>query len=264
MNPMTARRGLLLLIVAAALLAACRVDTTVGIELHRDGSGRVRVHVALDEDARRRVPVAAIKLDDLRGAGWRVSRDATSVTVEKSFARAVDLASTLRELSGSSLLLRDVSATRRASFFRTRFAVRVDVDLRELGVGVPSDPDLENRLRLLGLDPSVVELKLDAPLRNAVGLQLFVAMPDGRVRSWSVPAGGRVDARATSTLANGGRTTWLIAAVALAGVALVALTIALIPPFRRRSRRNGAEEVTPPRPVDASAPPAPQPEEASP
>jgi hypothetical protein len=79
-----------------------------------------------------------------------------------------------------------------------------------------------------------------------------------------VPPGGRVDARATSTLANGGRTTWLIAAVALAGVALVALTIALIPPFRRRSRRNGAEEVTPPRPVDASAPPAPQPEEASP
>lgn len=229
----------MLLLVAATVLAACRVDTTVGIELRHDGSGRVRVHVAFDDDARRRVSVSAIKFDDLTAAGWHVSRDGKSVTLEKAFARTADLGPTLRELTGSSPLLRNVSATRTPEFFRTRFAMRVDVDLRELSVGVAGDQDLANRLRLIGLDPSVLEVKLDAPARAAAGMQLVMVMPDGRVRTWSSPAGGRIDARATTSVANGARVTWFVAAVALAGAALLFVVVGLFPRRRRRAHARG-------------------------
>ncbi|MBV8949482.1 MAG: hypothetical protein JOZ99_01295, partial [Actinobacteria bacterium] len=235
---MRARRVTVVLILAATLLAACRVDATVGVELHHDGSGRVRMRVALDDDARSRVPLASINLDDLRAAGWHVTRDASSITIDKPFARVVDLGATLRELTGSSGLVRVVSATRTPSFFATHFAVRVDVDLRELLAGVPADTDLANRLRVVGLDPAALELQLDGPLRQAVGVQLVMALPDGRVRTWTVPAGGHVDARATSSVANGPRVTWFLAAVALAGAALVLVAIAYVPPGRRRRRRR--------------------------
>jgi hypothetical protein len=238
--------------VLVLLLAACHVDTTVGVDLHRDGSGRVRVHVAFDADAARRVPVSSIKLDDLRAAGWRVSRDATSVTIEKPFARPTDLGPTLRELTGSSGLIGRVSATRTSEFSRTNYAARVDIDLRPLAVDIRSDTDLMNHLRFVGLDSAVLELKLDTPLRDAVGVRLVVALPGGRVRSWSVPAGGHVEARATSSVPIGGRVAWLIASAVLAGLAVVLLLVAWLLPGRRRRR---AEEEPP-----AEAPPTPAPE----
>ncbi len=240
MNPMRARRGATLLIVAAMLLGACRVETTVGVELHRDGSGRVRVHLAFDQDALRRVPVSSVKLDDLRAAGWQVTTDATSITMEKPFARPQDLAPTVHELTGSSGLVGAVSATRTRTFSRTNFVVHIDADLRPLAVGVVNDRDLANRLRLVGLDPTVLELKLDAPLRQAVDMRLVLALPDGRVKTWSVAPGGHVEARATSSVPNPGRLAWLFAAIALAGAAVLLLVTSWFLPGRRR--RRGADE----------------------
>jgi hypothetical protein len=247
--------------VLVLLLAACHVDTTVGVDLHRDGSGRVRVHVAFDADAARRVPVSSIKLDDLRAAGWRVSRDATSVTIEKPFARPRDLGPTLRELTGSSGLIGRVSATRTSEFSRTNYAARVDIDLRPLAVDIRSDTDLVNHLRFVGLDSAVLELKLDTPLRDAVGVRLVVALPGGRVRSWSVPAGGHVEARATSSVPIGGRVAWLIASAVLAGLAVVLLLVAWLLPGRRRRRaeEEPAADAPPATEPPAEAPPTPAP-----
>jgi hypothetical protein len=259
-----ARRGVLLAVAAALLLTACRVDTTVGIDLHRDGSGRVRVHVAFDEDARRRVPVSSIRLDDLQGAGWRVSRDAASITIDKPFARAADLGPTLRELTGSGTLLGNVSARRTTGFFRTGYSMRVDIDLRPLAVGVLNDPDLQARLRLVGIDPAALELKLDAPVRPAVAVQLVVALPGGGVRTWAVPAGNHVEARATSSVPNGARVAWMFAAIALAGLALVLLAASWLLPGRR-PRRGRGERRSDDEPSSAAAPvPEPAPEDVSP
>jgi hypothetical protein len=209
----------------------------------------VRVHVAFDADAARRVPPSSIKLDDLQAAGWRVSRDPTSVTIEKPFARPSELGPTLRELTGSSGLIGRVSATRTTEFSRTNFAVRVDVDLRPLAVDIRSDTDLMNHLRIVGLDSAVLELKLDAPLRDAVGVRLLMALPGGRVRSWSVPAGGHVEARATSSVPIGGRVAWLIASAVLAGLAVVLFLVAWL--LLRRRRRRAGEEPAPEAPSAA-------------
>lgn len=257
MKLMRARHGALLLIVTAMLLGACRVDTSVGIELHRDGSGRIRVHMAFDQDAAQRVPTSSIKLDDLVAAGWRVTRDPTSITIEKPFARPQDLAPTVRELTGSSGLVGAVSAKRSPAFSRTAFVVHVDIDLRPLAVGVLNDRDLTNRLRLVGLDPAALELKLDAPVRQAVDVRLVLALPDGRVKTWSVAPGGHVEAGATSSVPNPGRTAWLFAAIALAGAALVLLATSLFLPGRRRARGSDQRVVEPDAPATDQTPAEP-------
>ena len=261
---MAARRGVLVVVVATMLLTACRVDTTVGVDLHRDGSGLVRVHLAFDDEAARRVPIATIKLDDLQAAGWRVSRDATSITMEKAFGRPAELGPTVRELTGTGGLASGVSATRTSSFFRTHLAVRLDVDLRPLAVGLLADRDLVNGLRLVGVDPVALELKLDAPVRDAVAVRLLVALPDGRVRSWTVPPGGHVDARATASVANGGRWSWLIAALALAGAAVVLLGVSWLLPGRRRTRGRDVEATAPDEAPAETVEPAPETVEPAP
>jgi hypothetical protein len=261
---MAARRGVLVVVVATMLLTACRVDTTVGVDLHRDGSGLVRVHLAFDDEAARRVPIATIKLDDLQAAGWRVSRDATSITMEKAFARPAELGPTVRELTGTGGLASGVSATRTSSFFRTHVAVRLDVDLRPLAVGLLADRDLVNGLRLVGVDPVALELKLDAPVSDAVAVRLLVALPDGRVRSWTVTPGGHVDARATASVANGGRWSWLIAALALAGAAVVLLGVSWLLPGRRRTRGSDVEATAPDEAPADSVEPAPETVEPAP
>ena len=261
---MAARRGVLVVVVATMLLTACRVDTTVGVDLHRDGSGLVRVHLAFDDEAARRVPIATIKLDDLQAAGWRVSRDATSITMEKAFARPAELGPTVRELTGTGGLASGVSATRTSSFFRTHVAVRLDADLRPLAVGLLADRDLVNGLRLVGVDPVALELKLDAPVSDAVAVRLLVALPDGRVRSWTVPPGGHVDARATASVANGGRWSWLIAALALAGAAVVLLGVSWLLPGRRRTRGSDVEATAPDEAPADSVEPAPETVEPAP
>src|SRR5689334_11259915 len=96
------------LLVAFAIvlaLAACRVHTDVDVHVRDDGSGTVSVHLTLDGDAARLVPIASIRLDDLQAAGWSVTRDATSVTLTKAFARPEYLGPTLRELTGHDTAL---------------------------------------------------------------------------------------------------------------------------------------------------------------
>ena len=61
-------------LVLVAVLAGCRVQTEVAIDVADDGSGVVSVAVGLDPDAASRVPGldAELRLDDLEAAGWEV------------------------------------------------------------------------------------------------------------------------------------------------------------------------------------------------
>jgi hypothetical protein len=227
-------RGLLIVAVVSVLLGACRVDTTVGVDLHRDGSGRVRVRVVLDEEAARAVPVSSIRLDDLQAAGWRVTRDARSITIEKPFGRPAELAPAVLELAGGSAPIGDASARRDRGFVSTDYELRVDLDLRRLAAGIGSDPDLQARLRLAGVDPAALELRADASLRRAVTARVVLTMPDGRVHTRDVAAGGHVDARATSAAVNGARLAWMIAAVVLAALGALLVLGGLFTARRRR------------------------------
>jgi hypothetical protein len=107
------RRRLTVLRVCAALafvlvLAGCRMDVDVGIDVHEDGSGTVSVAVAVDDDLLSRVPGAAdrVHLDDLKAAGWEVTgptKDAdgmTSVHLSHAFANPAEMKELLAQING--------------------------------------------------------------------------------------------------------------------------------------------------------------------
>jgi hypothetical protein len=240
------------------VLAACRVHTDVDVRVRADGSGTVRVHITLDADAARRVPVASIRLDDLTAAGWSVTRDASSITLTKPFARPEDLGPTLRELTGPGGVLGAASLTRTSSFLRTREALRVDVDLRAASVGVASDPDLVARLRAAGVDPAALANQLDASARGAVDVELHAHLPGGVTRSWTIPANGQVQARAGASTWNGSRFRLLVVAVVLGAVAVLVGAAAVIRGGRaRRGTRGGTRPTTPtPPPLPPRAAPS--------
>src|ERR687898_3547397 len=93
-------RRLLVVVVVCVLLAGCKVDTTLTIDVHDDGSGSVRVRVALDADAVQNAQAGGgmledrVRLGDLQAAGWTVTpwrraRDGSAtVSLRKGFANA--------------------------------------------------------------------------------------------------------------------------------------------------------------------------------
>ena len=65
------RRLLVLVALLAWLASACQVDLAAGIEVNRDGSGRVSAGVGLDAEALKEVGdvASAFRVDDLRRPG---------------------------------------------------------------------------------------------------------------------------------------------------------------------------------------------------
>src|SRR2546430_16216952 len=72
-------RRLLVVVAACVLLAGCKVDTTLTIDVHDNGGGSVRLRVALDADAVQNAQAGGgrladrVRLGDLQAAGWTVS-----------------------------------------------------------------------------------------------------------------------------------------------------------------------------------------------
>lgn len=227
--------------VVAALLvvlvvASCKADTALSVTVKPDGSGTVRAKVTFDADAAKQVPPRTIRLDDLTRGGWRVTRDDTSITVQKSFADAAAMPGVLRELTGPGGVLRVASLTRDESFLDVRYSLHVDVDLRALGSNVSDDAALARRLRAAGVDPGAVDARLSGALRDAVAVDVRALLPGGGVRTWHAGPGGHVDARTTSTVSNGGRLWWLIAAGLLFVLALLIAVLAFARARRSRVR----------------------------
>jgi hypothetical protein len=227
-------------LLVAVVVASCKADTSLTVTVKADGSGTVRARVTFDADAAKQVPPATIRLDDLSRAGWRVTHDATSITVQKPFADAGALPRVLRELTGPDGVVRVASLTRDESFLHVRYALHLDVDLRALGARVADDAALAQRLRAAGVDPAALDARLSGALRDAVSTNVRALLPGGGVRTWHVAPGGHVDARATSTVSNGGRLWWLVASGVL--VVLALLVVVLSVARRRRSRVRGRVE----------------------
>src|SRR5256885_12271555 len=72
-------RRLLVVVAACLLLAGCKVDTTLTIDVHDNGGGSVRIRVALDADAVQNAQAGGgrledrVRLGDLQAAGWTAS-----------------------------------------------------------------------------------------------------------------------------------------------------------------------------------------------
>ncbi len=196
-----------LLVPLVALLAwagtACEVRLAAGVDVARNGSGRVSAGLGLDADAVGEVGdlVTALRLDDVRQAGWQVDAPRkeedglTWVRASKPFADPEEVPALLAELNGPDGPFRDFRVVRTKSLTRAKTTVTGTLDLSG---GLPglADPALTAALGDvgLGLDIPGLQARFGDALSRSVGAQVTVGLP------------GKLETNATERV--GGRALW--------------------------------------------------------
>lgn len=193
-----------------------------GVQADRDGSGRVSAGLGLDDEALKELgdPVAELRLDDLRQAGWVVTAPQregglTWVRATKRFQAPEQLAVVAGELGGP---FRDFRLRRSRAFLKTAIAFTGVVDLTGRLAGL-SDADLDAKLG---------DVRLPAG-PDSVRIRVDVRLP-GRHATFEPAVGQRLEMEVDSE-------TWNLVPVvpaALSGALLVAAG-ALLLRARRRS-----------------------------
>lgn len=214
------------------------------MEAEADGTGRLRVVVALDRDAAARVPdlAAQLRVDDLVVAGWKVSRPRTvegggvELEAAKRYRSPAELSQVAEELTGPTGPFRDFRLRRDRSFLRTETAFGGTVDLAG---GIEAFGDEALRARLggvgLGVDPAALERQLGAPLSGVFTFRVVARMPGDEATVWRPALGEtlRLEAMAEQ---------WNVRNIGAAAVSLAAaagLVVVLARRARRRRRRRG-------------------------
>jgi hypothetical protein len=234
------------------LLAGCRVDARVQIQLDDDGSGAVTTTLTLDRDAVQRAGGpeqlgADVPLDDLATAGWKISSwtpekdGAYTVTLSRPFTSEEDLNQRLADLAGADGALRDAGITRERSGLSSTDALSLTVDGSDPSPGILADSTMANQLRNFGIDPAVIEEQLAQELRSNVHLTVGVTLPDGTERAVTANQDGPQTLRASHSTKNWDNITQLGIAMALAllaGLFFVSFAVSA-----RRNRRRNAQRV---------------------
>jgi hypothetical protein len=184
------RKALFLLVALAALLAGCKVDTTVHVNVREDGTGVVRVVVRADAEAVQAaesggVPIdQAVRLDDVAAAGfevgtWTKAEDGSAtIVVSRRFQSVSEVEGIVRALNGADGPLRGLRASRDRGLVATDYGVRGRIDLDAVTTGVSDDAELVARLQALGVDVAAIDAQLLAQVRSGFGLQVVVRLPD--------------------------------------------------------------------------------------
>ena len=209
---------------ALLLLAACKVDTTVDVELGAGGTGRIRATVVLDREAATRVPDLGrqLRTDDLRAAGWLVEgpekTDGGGVRIEavKRFRTPAEATRVIEELAGPDGPFRHFQLERDRSFLRTKTAFSGRVELGP-GLEVFSDDDLRERLggSAFGVDPA------------AFTFTVVARLPGAEPRMWHPILGERLELTATAE-------QWNVRTIVSAAVSALAAVALLVVLLRRR------------------------------
>jgi hypothetical protein len=226
--------------------AACKVDTTVTVKVHDDGSGVVVVHAALDADAVKAVEAGGgkledrVRLGDLSKAGWtaapwvRTADGSAQLTLTKSFSTPEQATAIVREISGTAGPLRDFVVARDAGTFSTGYSSTGTVDLKNLQTGLTTDRDVIGSLIGQQIDAGAVDQSLLADLRDSFGLTVKVELPGGTTVVRGV--GGRETAiDASTSVLDTTRVILVTVAVVLVALAVIVL---VWPGRRRRGRRR--------------------------
>ncbi len=247
---MSRLRLLLLSALLVVLAAACQIRTEVDIDVSEDGSGTVTVTVALDRDAAARLgdPATALRLDDLRQAGWQVEEPAAAdgggltLVGRRTFASADQLGVVLAEIGGADGVFRGTELTVSDGFSATTYDFTTSVELTG-SLEQFSDAELTAALDGLPLARSAEELAAEGATEpDAATLDVVVDLPGGEpttngeqvdgAATWSFSASGgeQVSEQLTSTSTSSGAPMWLFVGVAvLAGLgAVVALVVGLV------------------------------------
>lgn len=252
----TVRTALLLLSIVA-VVSACRVDSTVTIDVDPEGSGTVHVDVTADRSAADALgdPGTALRLDDLVESGWQIDEpvidpDEGGFTLSGSheFRSGEELAKLLAGLGLNHSdaadvddvpFVDDVTLGISSGSGRTGydFAARLRMDA---GPGVVSDPALTEvlgglqlgrtpeELQAAGFDPAVGFGNLTIRLSLPGGIDETSGRIDGRYVEWSVPVGSNaaIDQKLTATTTSVDRRPMQIRVIGLAVLAVaVALTV---------------------------------------
>jgi hypothetical protein len=244
--------------VLVALLAwsatACHVTLAAGVDVARDGSGRVTAGIGLDADALKELgdPVAALRVDDLRQAGWQVEPPRreddglTWVRAFKPFADPEQAATIMAELSGPDGPFRDFRIVRTKSLTRSKTTFTGTLDLSR-GLAGLSDPELAATLGDvdLGLDLEGLRRRFGDQLARTVTVQVTAGLPgdmttnaparDGGRALWSPELGQTVQMEATSEAL---RINPAIPIAAGAAVLVLAGVLVFVVVRRRRRTRS--------------------------
>ncbi len=253
-----------LIVIAVMLLSACRVDTTIDVSMHSDGSGEIKLTAVADADVVAKAPGLAedLRFDDATAAGWTVtgpteaSGGGLQVVLTHDFANPEEATALLQSINGSGGPLHNVVLGRTISDSGT--TITMTGSLRIDGLAAFADPEV---LAAIGATPYAEEIAAagQGPTQ-AVGVTYRVSMP-GKINtatgtvesgsvSWIVPLdGSQLDLATSAVDDHGTAKVWGIASSA----ALVGLVVwcALAGAFifwvaRQRKRRAQRRS---PRPV---------------
>ena len=241
------------------LAAACKVDTTVTVTMHDDGSGVVKVTAVLDPDAVKAAESGGgkledrVRLGDLTKAGWtvqpwaRAPDGSASITFTKPFSNPEQATAIVQELNGTAGPLRNVTITSDAGTFSTSYEAKGTLDLKDLQTGLTSDKDVVGALVAQSVDAGAVDQKLLADLRDSLGMTVKVELPGGTTVVKGVPGQSTPVDASTSVL-----DTTKVILVTVAVVLVVLAAVVLLWPGRRR-RRSAQRRATRSRGPGASA-----------
>ena len=237
---------MVVLVALCAVLAGCKVDTAVTIDLNDDGSGLVTVRATLDAEAVKEAEIDGgkledrVRLSDLTAAGWtvhpwtRTAAGSAQIEMSKPFSSPDQVAAIVNEVSGPYGPLRDFQANRDSGASSTEYAVDGAIDLAAVSTGLGADSDLVAALANQQVDPGLVDQQLLDELHTALSVSVVVNLPDGTSTTVNGVSGQRVPVDVTSSVLN----TRRLALLALAVVLLIAAVVALMVGRRRRRARG--------------------------
>lgn len=241
-RPRRRRRGLALALVAVAA-SACQVRVGTDISVAEDGSGRMAVTIALDEELAG--SLTADDFDPFAGLqdlpdGWSFERSdadgGMTATVSTDFEDPAGLAARVSQLGDGvddedPLLFDDVElavAEDGSATFRGRAGFRPPSSTGLEGVGVAFDgDDLQAVLAERGDEVMRVDLRVSMP---GPVVDSDADAVDGRTATWNLPVTELVEVRAASD-PPADRTWWVVGGAVLLGLVLGSLLVGV---FRRR------------------------------
>jgi hypothetical protein len=253
-----------LIVIAVMLLSACRVDTTIDISMHSDGSGEITLTAIADAEVVAKAPGLAedLRFDDAEAAGWTVagptdtSGGGLQVVLTQEFANPEEATALLQSINGSGGPLHNVVLGRTISESGT--TITMVGSLRIDGLGAFADPDV---LAAVGATPYAEEVVAagQGPTQ-AVVVTVRASLPgkintatgtvEGGSVSWIVPLdGSQLDLATSATDDHGTAKIWGMASnVALIGLVVWCAVAAAFIAWVVRQRKRRAQRRSP-RPV---------------
>jgi hypothetical protein len=227
------------------VLAGCKVDARIDVRLNADGSGIVTAQITLDHEAVGRVASGsslekAVRLDDMRAAGWTVSGWKTgavgskTITLTHAFTGQQDLANRLADLGGPNGVIGDPKVKQTRSWFGATDSVQINADLRNLSTGIRSDAEVAKALTEAGVNVDALDAQLRGELGKSFTLTLAVHAPDGETSEVTVKPGAAGAASAQSSNFYAKRVVLLVIGGTLLLFAIVLTAASLFAKSRRR------------------------------